>query len=554
MKPITTLFVFLLAPLCLFAGEPQWKQFVQEETILIAHVDLTKIYIAQTIQNNKPIVDALLQVIPGEIKDERAIIAAGELGKTYLTQTLGIQEAYLVVGLHTNLNRVPVMPVLILPQTGKINAETLNAAISLAFPHDSIKAANSRNNQFVLVHPTTKDPDEWIDIVIPATPAERADFAEAFAAAGDAPIKIAAAMPGFVRKVVKDTAPTLPSPFEKVDIVTPLSGLRWKAVGIDPAKPSVHSTTAMTSELVALNTLQSLQETLTIFIKTAIEELEGLPDGVTLKSLLPTLKNRADWIHAMLLPQREGSNLGWHWEKPQFNEILERAMPAIEEAARVHANRMSLQPCVNKIIQLGLSFHNYADWKGNGQLPPPFTVDENNKPLHSWRVLVLPFLDQYELFRQIRLDEPWDSAHNKQFHDKMPDIFRCPASLGNPNRDTVYCMVVGKDSVGVPDGKGITLLQIADGTSNTIWLVERKTPVCWMEPVDVLQKHAYLGVNKHEFGIGSEHLGGAMVGLADGSLRFIKEGIPLDFLKTVLMKDSGMSIPYDNGEFFESVR
>jgi len=64
-----------------------------------------------------------------------------------------------------------------------------------------------------------------------------------------------------------------------------------------------------------------------------------------------------------------------------------------------------------------LAFHNYSDT--HGALPPLYTVDDEGKPLHSWRVLILPFLEQQDLYNQIRLDEPWDSEYNKQFHDRM---------------------------------------------------------------------------------------------------------------------------------------
>ena len=240
----------------------------------------------------------------------------------------------------------------------------------------------------------------------------------------------------------------------------------------------------------------------------------------------------------------EEKNLTLRWEKPQFDEMLQTAAPLIAQATTEMRENAGRSQCSNLIRQLVLSFHNYHDI--NGKFPPPFTVDADGKPLHSWRILVLPYLEQNELYKQIRLDEPWDSEHNKQFHDKMPWVFKCSTNtLGNPQRDTVYCMVVGKDMIGVPDGKGIRVVQITDGTSNTMLIAERKTPVCWMEPVDILQEHAYLGVNKHEFGIGSEHSGGANTGFADGSSRFIKDDIDLKILKAILTKAGGESVPYN---------
>ena len=92
---------------------------------------------------------------------------------------------------------------------------------------------------------------------------------------------------------------------------------------------------------------------------------------------------------------------------------------------------------------------------------------------------------------------------------------------------------------------GVSFADVRDGLSNTILLVERRTPVNWMEPFNVLQEHAYLGVNRHESGIGSEHQGGVNVGMADGSVQFMQENIPLDILRALLTKAGSESVTSD---------
>jgi prepilin-type processing-associated H-X9-DG protein len=192
--------------------------------------------------------------------------------------------------------------------------------------------------------------------------------------------------------------------------------------------------------------------------------------------------------------------------------------------------------CAKNMQTLVRAIHAYHDT--HDQFPPPASRGTDNKPLHSWRVLILPFIEgQAELYKAIRLNERWDSEHNKQFHDKMPKIFRCPAcTLGNPERDTIYCLAVGNDMISIPISRGITYGDVHDGTSNTILMVERKTPVCWMDPTDVLQEHAYLGINKHDKGIGSQHPGGCNSAFCDGSTRFAKENIDLKILKAFLTR------------------
>jgi hypothetical protein len=139
-------------------------------------------------------------------------------------------------------------------------------------------------------------------------------------------------------------------------------------------------------------------------------------------------------------------------------------------------------------------------------------------------VLLLPYLEAGGLYKSIRLDEAWDSEYNKQFHDKMPDIYRSPTDqLGQSNRDTVYCGVVGKDTAFKEDGKQITLNNVTDGTSNTIIFVERQTPVCWMQPEDITQEDAFKGINKGgDKGVKATQ-GIMNTSFLDGSVRFLQE-------------------------------
>ena len=68
--------------------------------------------------------------------------------------------------------------------------------------------------------------------------------------------------------------------------------------------------------------------------------------------------------------------------------------------------------CQNNLKQIGLSLHNYHEEYGS--IPPAYVIDQDGRPLYSWRVLILPFVDQAPLYNKLHLDEPWDSPHNRQ--------------------------------------------------------------------------------------------------------------------------------------------
>ena len=115
-------------------------------------------------------------------------------------------------------------------------------------------------------------------------------------------------------------------------------------------------------------------------------------------------------------------------------------------------------------------------------LPPAWTVDREGKPLHSWRVLLLPYLGEEakKLYAQIRLDEPWDSEHNRQFHHAAVPFYQCPAAELESG-ETVYSVIVGKKTA-FRGSEGVQFDTFGSERKNLILVAERKTPVCWMDP------------------------------------------------------------------------
>jgi len=207
--------------------------------------------------------------------------------------------------------------------------------------------------------------------------------------------------------------------------------------------------------------------------------------------------------------------------------LLLPAVQGAREKAQAGARRIL---CANSLKTIMLATMNYAD-ANDGALPAAYTVDKDGKPLHSWRVAILPYLEESELYEQIRLDEPWDSEWNSQFHDQMPAIFACPTSVVARQTDaktprtlkeTTYSVVVGDETAFPGAGKGRKWEEITDGPSNTLAVVERKTPVCWMNPTAELTLETLAAeVGSEHTGMGAKREPGFNAATLDGAVRFV---------------------------------
>ena len=170
-----------------------------------------------------------------------------------------------------------------------------------------------------------------------------------------------------------------------------------------------------------------------------------------------------------------------------------------------------------------------------GCFPPAYIADENGRPMHSWRVLILPYVEMGPLFDRYRFDEPWNGPNNRKLAEFPWDLHICPSNPGQPATTTSYLAIVGPDTVW-PGATSVRLDDVTDGPENTILLVEVKdSGIHWMEPRDlhVLQMAPTINPKAGQ-GISSLHQGGANVGFADGDIRFLSETISPDELRALL--------------------
>ncbi len=115
----------------------------------------------------------------------------------------------------------------------------------------------------------------------------------------------------------------------------------------------------------------------------------------------------------------------------------------------IPAQRSAREPariaqCRNNLKMIGLALHNYHDVYGS--FPPPYTVDASGRKLHSWRTLILPYLDQGPLYKKIDLSKPWDDPANETARRTVVPVYHCPSLAGDGDR-TTYMAVVGSDGV-----------------------------------------------------------------------------------------------------------
>ena len=210
----------------------------------------------------------------------------------------------------------------------------------------------------------------------------------------------------------------------------------------------------------------------------------------------------------------------------------------------IHLRNGRMEPhaeqCLHRMQMLALAMHNYHDV--HASFPPAYTVDAEGRPLHSWRVLLLPFLEQTAVFDMIRHDEPWDSDYNRQFHGRVMDVFECP---NNPMvGGSAYSAVVGPGTIFEIRDKALSMGDISDGTSNTIMFVERAVPLkCWMDPTqEITLDEAKKGINVSPNGIGSAHPGGAMIAVCDGSVRWFEDSTDPGTLEALLIRNDGRAV------------
>ncbi len=205
-------------------------------------------------------------------------------------------------------------------------------------------------------------------------------------------------------------------------------------------------------------------------------------------------------------------------------------LPAVQSAREAARHNASL----NNVKNIMLALHNYADVKKS--FPAHANYSAEGKPLLSWRVHLLPYLEQQALYKQFHLDEPWDSEHNRPLISQMPELFLDPSSGRSLEAGrTHYLGVKGKGFAFDGTDKGRRFTNFRDGTSMSIMIlqVNDQRAAIWTKPDDweLDSKNPLQGLR------GSMHPGIFLAGFADGHCRTISETIDTETFQHLLTID-----------------
>jgi Protein of unknown function (DUF1559) len=331
------------------------------------------------------------------------------------------------------------------------------------------------------------------------TPAARPDLDAALAAAGGAQAQFVVIPGEDQRRVAAELFPRLPAELGGRPTAGLIHGIRWLALGAD-----------VTPKLAVRLTVRAKDEATTKDLSALVSA------GLTIARTAPSVRRdvpMVDQLANSLRPQVEGDQL-----RIVFDEGAAGVAQTAATLAQTAQRRARVAQSANHLKQLALAMHNYND-AHRGKLPAHAIYSKDGKtPLLSWRVAILPFIEQGDLYNQFKLDEPWDSEHNRALIARMPITYLDPLgrAAAEPGK-THYQVFVGG---GAPWDRGPNPPSLprtfVDGTSNTILIAEAGEAVTWTKPDDLTYDP-----NQPLPKLGADPAVGTVVALADGSVRVI---------------------------------
>jgi hypothetical protein len=479
---------------------------IDGQTIGVIYVDTSRVPI-------EPLKDQFIAWIPAAGPAQRmmrtTVDAMEALTNAMATvQQAGVKEMYFLVSLD-DLPQEP--PCLVLPLTAEVKPDAVERGLK------SISGAVIKKIGSVLVAGGPKT----VARLERVTADSRPSLQQAFEATDGAPVQVLVIPTAAHRKVVGQMMPRLPKELGGGPVGAVAQGLVWISLGVTPPPQSG-------LRLV----IQADSDSAATTIRTALEQtVSSMAAQEIVEKSVPNFKP----ITEMLMPMVEGSRLVTTLDEQQGNlgQLFAALGPLVQ---RIQARGLR-EESSNHLKQFGLAMHNYHDTYK--QFPSQASSSPDGKPLLSWRVLILPFVDG-KLYKQFHLDEPWDSEHNRKLIDEMPAIYRSPAQGSRGEKGlTTYVVPVGEGAI-FGGKKAASIKDIADGTCNTILVVEvpPENAVIWTKPDDLA-----FDPQRPAKGLGEVYPGGFPALTADGAAHFLPvELLAKPELLRTLFTESGMEV------------
>ena len=307
------------------------------------------------------------------------------------------------------------------------------------------------------------------------------------------------------------------------------------ALNLSPARPSgikLIARDAAAAERLQASLKQGLGFAKQMLLGQMMQQMQGGDDPVQ-EATMRYMTRLGDTIEKRLEPRVSGKQVVLTLDSNYATNgiLIALLLPAVQ-SAREAARRAQSS---NNLKMIALAMHNHHDVYR--AFPPSAILDAEGRPLLSWRVKLLPFVDELQLYERFHLDEPWDSEHNRKLIPQMPSVYQNP-NLSPDEFKTNYLGLSGEGTVWSKEGA--SLRDITDGTSNTIAVVEADPAeaVVWTKPQD-------LPFNPQQplKGLGNLRPGGFQVVFADGASRFISGTIDPDVFRALATMAGGEVIP-----------
>lgn len=262
-----------------------------------------------------------------------------------------------------------------------------------------------------------------------------------------------------------------------------------------------------------------------------------LIDNSVYTNLASVLGGKPETLDDLPIPDRNIFSVGLKFQKQRLMDML-GLNELIEELASSTSSSIPAQiERENSLKMLGVAMHNFHATYAH--FPPKLASNNKDKSGLSWRVHVLPFLEQVGLYNQFRLDEPWDSEHNKKLIPSMPRLFKGTNLSLAAQGKTKFVLPRGDKLLRTNDARGRRLADITDGTSNTIMLVEAddEHAVIWTQPEDL-----QIDLTMPRVGWARDNEKFAPVLMADGSLVRLPDSVSDADVRALLTANNGEKI------------